>query len=227
MNMIMINLFEIFDPSIRRNQIQLNWIFILTPIILFPNLYWLIPSRLVIIFKLLIDYLFNEFKIIITNKYIINISVFLGIIIYIIILNLIRLIPYIFTLTRHLIFNLSISLSLWIRFIIYSVINFPIKTLRHLVPLNSPKFLINFIVIIELIRLIIRPWTLSIRLSANLIAGHLILVLLRNFLINFILLSSFTIIIENILLILEISIAFIQAYVFSILLILYFYESIN
>lgn len=226
MKMILINLFETFDPSIN-NSIQLNWIFIIFPIILFPNLYWLIPSRITIIFKLLIKYLFNEFKIIITNKYLININLFLRIIIYIIILNLFRLIPYIFTLTRHLIFNLSISFSLWFRFIIYSLINFPIKTLSHLVPLNSPKFLINFIVIIELIRLIIRPWTLSIRLSANLISGHLILILLRNFIINFIILLPFTLFIQNILLILEISIAFIQAYVFSILLILYFSESIN
>nr|DBA43576.1 TPA_asm: ATP6 [Bombus fervidus] len=225
--MIMMNLFEIFDPSISSNQIQLNWIFMLTPIILFPNLYWLIPSRLVMIFKLLIDYLFNEFKMIMTNKYIMNISVFLGIMIYIMMLNLISLIPYIFTLTSHLMFNLSMSLSLWMSFIIYSVINFPMKTLSHLVPLNSPKFLMNFMVIIELISLIIRPWTLSIRLSANLIAGHLILVLLSNFLMNFMLLSSFTMMIENMLLILEISMAFIQAYVFSILLILYFYESIN
>lgn len=224
MKMIMINLFETFDPSIN-NYFQLNWIFIFTPIIIFPNIYWLIPSRIIIIFKLFIKYLFNEYKIIISNKYIINIVIFLRIIIYIILLNLFRLIPYIFTSTRHLLFNLSISLSLWIRFIIYSIINFPIKTLRHLVPLNSPKFLINFIVIIELIRLIIRPWTLSIRLSANLISGHLILILLRNFIINFLLLSPITLIIQNILLTLEISIALIQAYVFSILLTLYFSES--
>lgn len=224
MKLTMINLFETFDPSININ-IQLNWIFIFIPIIIFPNLYWLIPSRILIIFNLLIKYLFNEFKIITSNSYSININLFLRIIIYIIILNLFRLIPYIFTSTRHLIFNLSISFSIWLRFIIYSTLNFPIKTLSHLVPLNSPKFLINFIVIIELIRLIIRPWTLSIRLSANLISGHLILILLRNFIINFILLSPFTLIIQNILLILEISIAFIQAYVFSILLTLYFSES--
>jgi ATP synthase subunit 6 len=222
--MIMINLFETFDPSINVN-FQLNWIFIILPILIFPNSYWLIPSRITIIFYLLIKYLFNEFKIITSNKFIINIFLFLRIIIYIIILNLFRLIPYIFTLTRHLLFNLSISFSIWLSFFIYSIFNFPIKTLSHLVPLNSPKFLINFIVIIELIRLLIRPWTLSIRLSANLISGHLILILLRNFIIIFFSLIPITIIIQNLLLILEISIAFIQAYVFSILLTLYFSES--
>jgi ATP synthase subunit 6 len=222
--MKLINLFEIFDPSIN-NYIQLNWIFIILPLILIPNYFWLIPSRNIILLNLLINFLFNEFKLIIKNKYISNINLFLRLIIYILLSNLYRLIPYIFTPTRHLLFNLSIALSLWLRFFIYRFFNFPKKTLSHLVPLDSPKFLIHFIVIIELIRLLIRPWTLSIRLSANLISGHLILILLRNFLINFLIISPFSLIITNILLILEISIAFIQAYVFSILLTLYFYES--
>nr|YP_010934957.1 ATP synthase F0 subunit 6 [Bombus filchnerae]QTZ18838.1 ATP synthase F0 subunit 6 [Bombus filchnerae]WKW52605.1 ATP synthase F0 subunit 6 [Bombus filchnerae] len=226
MNMILMNLFETFDPSVN-NLIQLNWIFMIFPIILFPNLYWLIPSRIMMILKLFIKYLFNEFKMIMTNKYLMNISLFLGIMFYIMLLNLFSLIPYIFTLTSHLMFNLSMSFSLWFSFIIYSLINFPIKTLSHLVPLNSPKFLMNFMVIIELISLIIRPWTLSIRLSANLISGHLILILLSNFMMNFLSLLPLTLLIQNLLLILEISMAFIQAYVFSILLTLYFSESIN
>nr|ALO64858.1 ATP synthase F0 subunit 6 [Bombus lucorum] len=224
MKMIMMNLFETFDPSINY-YFQLNWIFMYTPIIIFPNMYWLIPSRIMMIFKLFIKYLFNEYKMIMSNKYIMNIIMFLSIMIYIMLLNLFSLIPYIFTSTSHLLFNLSMSLSLWMSFMIYSIINFPMKTLSHLVPLNSPKFLMNFMVIIELISLIIRPWTLSIRLSANLISGHLILILLSNFMMNFLLLSPITLIIQNMLLILEISMALIQAYVFSILLTLYFSES--
>nr|DBA43680.1 TPA_asm: ATP6 [Bombus ladakhensis] len=224
MKLIMMNLFETFDPSINSN-IQLNWIFMFTPIIIFPNLYWLIPSRISMIFNLLIKYLFNEFKMITSNSYSMNINLFLSIMIYIMMLNLFSLIPYIFTSTSHLMFNLSMSFSMWLSFMIYSIFNFPMKTLSHLVPLNSPKFLMNFMVIIELISLIIRPWTLSIRLSANLISGHLILILLSNFMMNFMFLSPFTLMIQNILLILEISMAFIQAYVFSILLTLYFSES--
>nr|ATL63096.1 ATP synthase F0 subunit 6 [Bombus consobrinus] len=224
--MIMMNLFETFDPSIYSN-FQLNWMFMFIPIIMFPNMYWLIPSRLTMIMNLLIKYLFNEFKLIMTNKFITNILMFLSIMIYIMFLNLFSLIPYIFTSTSHLMFNLSMAMSMWFSFILYSSINFPIKTLSHLVPLNSPKFLMNFMVIIELISLIIRPWTLSIRLSANLISGHLILILLSNFMMNFLMLSPFSLMIQNMLLMLEISMAFIQAYVFSILLTLYFSESKN
>nr|DBA43732.1 TPA_asm: ATP6 [Bombus soroeensis] len=221
---MMNNLFESFDPSMN-SFIQLNWIFMMMPIIIFPNLYWTIPSRIIMILNILIKYLFTEFKMIILNKYISNIYLFLSIMIYIMMLNLFSLIPYIFTSTSHLMFNLSISLSLWLSFIIYSTYNFPMKTLSHLVPLNSPKFLMNFMVIIELISLIIRPWTLSIRLSANIISGHLILILLSNFMMNFMSLSPLSLMIQNLLLTLEISMALIQAYVFSILLTLYFSES--
>nr|DBA43485.1 TPA_asm: ATP6 [Bombus cullumanus] len=224
MKMTMMNLFETFDPSIN-NYIQLNWIFMFIPIIMFPNFYWLIPSRILMIYKFLIEFLFHEFKMIMTNKFISNISTFLSIMTYIMMLNLFSLMPYIFTSTSHLLFNLSLSFSMWLSFMIYSTINFPIKTLSHLVPINSPKFLMNFMVIIELISLFIRPWTLSIRLSANLISGHLILILLSNFMMNFIFMFPFTLFIQNILLILEISMSLIQAYVFSILLTLYFSES--
>lgn len=226
MNLIIINLFETFDPSIYFiYKFQFNWIFISITIIIFPINYWLIPSRLNILFNKFIFNLFNEFSISIKKKIINNLFIFLRLIFFIIFINFFRLFPYIFSSTRHLLFNLSLSLSLWLRFFIYLIYNFPINFLKHLVPLNSPKPLIHFIVIIELIRLIIRPWTLSIRLSSNLISGHLILILLRNFIINWIRIIPISIIIQNILLILEISISIIQAYVFSILLSLYFNES--
>ena len=64
------------------------------------------------------------------------------------------------------------------------LLNYPIQFFTHLVPVNSPNLVIQFIVVIELIRLLIRPLILSIRLSSNLILGHLILILLRNFIIK-------------------------------------------
>nr|DBA43966.1 TPA: ATP6 [Bombus confusus] len=224
MKITMMNLFEIFDPS-TNNYMQLNWIFMIIPLIYIPNYYWLIPSRIMMIYNLFIMFLYNEFKLIMGKKFMSNIYIFLSLMIYILLTNLFSLTPYIFTSTSHLLFNLSMSFSLWLSFMIYSFINYPKKSLSHLVPLNSPMFLMHFMVIIELISLLIRPWTLSIRLSANLIAGHLILILLSNFLMNILTLMPITMIIINMLLLLEISMAFIQAYVFSILLILYFSES--
>lgn len=111
--------------------------------------------------------------------------------------------------------------------IIYRIINYLNNLLTHLTPQGTPALLIPFIVIIESISLIIRPITLSIRLTANIIAGHLLLSLLgssgqlisRIILINIILFS------QILLFILEISVSIIQAYVFSILSTLYSRDS--
>ncbi|YP_008080961.1 ATP synthase F0 subunit 6 (mitochondrion) [Apis florea] len=221
---MMMNLFEMFDPSFN-NYLSLNWLFMFLPIIVMPSTFWLIQSRILFTFKTLLNYMYNEFKVISKSNYQSNIIIFISLMIYIMITNLFSLIPYIFTLTSHLLLNMILSLTLWFSFLIYLIYKNTMQFLSHLVPLNSPVFLMNFMVIIELISLIIRPWTLSIRLSANLISGHLILTLLGIFISNFITLLPINILIQNMLLTLEIFMSIIQSYVFSILLILYFSES--
>ena len=88
-------------------------------------------------------------------------------------------------------------------------------------PQGTPFILIPFIVCIETIRNIIRPGTLAIRLSANIIAGHLLITLLGNTgpIVNFLIIM--VIIVQLILIILESAVAIIQSYVFAILRTLY------
>nr|ARX96605.1 ATP synthase F0 subunit 6 [Xylocopa appendiculata] len=219
------NLFENFDPS--TNQIlSLNWIAAFLYLFLIPYSYWLIPSRLNMMWMNFIKLIYLEFKLISSNLYQSNIIMFISLMMMLMMMNFLSLMPYIFTMTSHMSFNLIMSLSLWTSFMLYGWIKLTKKSLSHLVPLNTPFLLMNFMVYIELISNIIRPWTLSIRLTANLIAGHLLLTLLGLFMSNlnnnYIMISS--IFIQNLLLILEISMALIQAYVYSILSILYFSE---
>lgn len=224
LNMI-INIFSIFDPSTSIIT-SLNWSRITLALILFPIQFWLIPSRLSVIWITLINYIFNEFKILISYSFS-NLIIFIRLIIIIFFNNFLGLFPYIFTASRHIRFCISLSLSLWLGIIIYRIINYLNNLLTHLTPQGTPALLIPFIVIIESIRLIIRPITLSIRLTANIIAGHLLLSLLGSsgqlissiFLINIILFS------QILLFILEISVSIIQAYVFSILSTLYSRDS--
>jgi len=92
----------------------------------------------------------------------------------------------------------------------------------HMVPQGTPAPLIIFIVIIEMIRNIIRPLTLAVRLSANMIAGHLLISLLRNFLKNIYMKASIPLSsIIIILITLEMAVSMIQAYVFITLSTLY------
>lgn len=92
----------------------------------------------------------------------------------------------------------------------------------HLVPLGTPIILMPFIVLIESIRNIIRPITLSVRLAANLTAGHLLLILLGESIVNSRVLIIITVTAAQFALItLEAAVAIIQAYVFATLSTLY------
>lgn len=214
------NIFNIFDPSTSL-YLSLNWLRTLIIFFIFPYQFWLIPSRLSLLWNLLLNYLFKEFKIILSFSFS-NLIIFIGLFIIILWNNFIGLFPYIFTSSSHIRFCMSLSLILWIRIILFGWINFSNHIFTHLTPSNTPTILMPFIVIIEFIRLIIRPITLSIRLTANIVAGHLLLSLLGSSgqKINIFLL---TLIISTqiLLFILEISVSIIQAYVFSILSLLY------
>jgi F-type H+-transporting ATPase subunit a len=92
----------------------------------------------------------------------------------------------------------------------------------HLVPQGTPRVLMPFMVCIETIRNIIRPGTLAVRLTANIIAGHLLLTLIGNTGNNLSsLLISFLLISQIALLLLEAAVAIIQSYVFAVLSTLY------
>lgn len=118
--------------------------------------------------------------------------------------------------------TLSLALPLWLSFILFGWINHSFYIFAHLVPQGTPSVLIPFIVCIETIRNVIRPGTLAIRLSANIIAGHLLITLLGNTGSSMsLLIINGLIIIQIALLTLESAVAIIQSYVFSILRTLY------
>lgn len=215
---MIINLFSIFDPS-TSFYTSLNWLRTLIILIILPYQYWWIPTRLRYIWILITNFIFKEFKTLIKYSYS-NLIIFISLLLFIFINNFLGLFPYVFTSSRHLRFRLSLSLTLWISLITYRIINYLNNLFRHLTPQGTPFILIPFIVIIESIRLIIRPFTLAIRLSANIIAGHLLLSLLgssHQSLISIPLLLFTQILLYS----LEITVSFIQAYVFSILSTLY------
>lgn len=216
------NLFSSFDPS-TNFYTQLNWIRSILGLILIPRRLWLINSRLSLMWKLILSYLHKEFKVLLkTDKIKGRTLIFISLFSLIFFNNFIGVFPYIFSRTGHLITTLSLALPLWLRFIIYGWFNNIKHILAHLVPLGTPIVLIPFIVCIETIRNLIRPGTLIIRLTANIIAGHLLLTLLGNAgpSINLLILNLL-IIIHLLLLTLESAVAIIQAYVFSILRTLY------
>lgn len=217
------NLFSVFDPSTSIFSLSLNWIRRLIGFLILPVYFWLIPSRFLFIWNKIIYTLHKEFKILIGANGL-NGRTFIFINLFRIILfnNFLGLFPYIFTSSRHLTFTLRLSLPLWIRFIIYGWINNTQHIFCHLVPQGTPGVLIPFIVCIETIRNIIRPGTLAVRLTANIIAGHLLITLLGNTGPSIrTILISLLIITQILLLLLESAVSIIQSYVFAVLSTLY------
>lgn len=142
--------------------------------------------------------------------------------------NFLGLLPYVFTARRHLSVTLRLALPFWLGYIVYNFIKNTRRALAHLVPKGTPVALVPFMVLIEIIRNLMRPLTLSVRLAANIVAGHLLLVLVRGPMPSLnlgILGLAFVGLLA--LIILELGVSFIQAYVFITLSSLYLDEVNN
>nr|YP_009115385.1 ATP synthase F0 subunit 6 [Myrmica scabrinodis]CEF49544.1 ATP synthase F0 subunit 6 [Myrmica scabrinodis] len=217
----MMNIFSIFDPT-TNYYLSLNWLSMLIMFFLFPFQYWLLPSRFMFFWMKFIKFIFMEFKALINYSYS-NIIIFISLLLMILLNNFLGLFPYIFTASSHMSMSLSLSLIFWLSTMLYTIFSYFKILLAHLTPLGTPFILMPFMVIIESISLMIRPLTLSIRLTANMIAGHLLLSLLGSSgqLINNIMIMPILLFSQILLFMLEISVALIQSYVFSILSTLY------
>nr|YP_009463591.1 ATP synthase F0 subunit 6 [Argynnis sagana]AUW36017.1 ATP synthase FO subunit 6 [Argynnis sagana] len=220
---MMNNLFSIFDPTTNLLNMSLNWTSTFIGIMFIPFSFWFTPNRHFIMWNFISNKLHNEFKTLLRpSSFNGSTFIFISLFFFIFFNNFLGLFPYIFTSTSHLNITLSISLSLWLSFMIYGWINNTQHMFTHLIPQGTPTILMPFMVMIETISNIIRPGTLAVRLTANMIAGHLLLTLLSNTgtnMPNYLLMLL--ILIQILLLILESAVAIIQAYVISILSTLY------
>ena len=217
--MIINNIFSIFDPS--SSYASSNWLIITIPIIIIKRNKIKIISKKITLKKSLMIFISKEVNEMIEKKLKQRQSVLIIIFLTIIIWNLIAIFPYNFTPTAHISISFSLRASIWTSTIIFGWKNKFNKIIIHLTPLGTPNPLMNFIVVIETIRAIIRPITLSIRLSANIVAGHLLITLLSSFSIISIQNSIISTIPTILLTILEIGVAIVQAYVLITLILLY------
>ena len=224
------NLFSSFDP--RANfltfSFRANWLAVLSPLLFMPQLFWLRGSQSGKTVQSIILYLNGELAALFGALAIPGTaSVFIRIFFIIIFSNFIGLFPYVFTGSSHLRITLALGLPLWLGIIIWSLTFQLRRFISHLVPSGTPPVLMPFIVLIESVSNVIRPGTLSIRLAANMVAGHLLLTLLGSqgpaigSLFLFLFLGLF------LLLLLEVGVACIQAYVFTVLSSLYLSEVIR
>nr|QLY89846.1 ATP synthase F0 subunit 6 [Gyraulus laevis] len=160
------------------------------------------------------------------NKKFLPFGMFMLVIMYFLFnMNFLGLTPLTYTMSSSLWFASSLALIMWM-LVVLSSFSFSFKkTMAHLVPSGAPSVLIPFLVLIESISLLIRPLTLTVRLIANISAGHIVLSLIANVLTSMsgpkLLLMLLLSVGYNMF---EVFVCFIQAYIFSLLLKLYSLE---
>ncbi len=142
--------------------------------------------------------------------------------------NMVGMLPYSFTVTSHIIVTLIMALFIFIAVTIIGFIKHGYKYLSIFVPSGVPAVLLPLITIIEIISYLSRPVSLSVRLFANMMAGHTMLKVFGGFVVSLGILGgwlplSFSVALTG----LEILVAFLQAYVFAILTCIYLNDALN
>ena len=142
--------------------------------------------------------------------------------------NMVGMLPYSFTVTSHIIVTLIMALFIFIAVTVIGFIKHGFKYLSIFVPSGVPAVLLPLITIIEIISYLSRPVSLSVRLFANMMAGHTMLKVFGGFVVSLGILGgwlplSFSVALTG----LEILVAFLQAYVFAILTCIYLNDALN
>nr|YP_010146830.1 ATP synthase F0 subunit 6 [Yininemertes pratensis]QQP01059.1 ATP synthase F0 subunit 6 [Yininemertes pratensis] len=141
-------------------------------------------------------------------------------------MNLSGLVPYVFSNTSHLLVTFSLASVLWLSLLVSSVFFNSGSFLAVLLPVGAPSVLNPFLVLVESVSLLVRPVTLSVRLAANMGAGHIVLCLLGSYLSSgFFCYSGYVVVVlvlVNVFYFLfEVGICLVQSYIFFLLLNLY------
>ncbi len=147
---------------------------------------------------------------------------------FILVLNLLGLVPYSFTVTSHIIVTFALAAMVWLIITGIGFMNHGIGFLKLFVPDGVPWWLLPIIVVIELISYLIRPISHSVRLFANMMAGHAMLKVFAGFVIGLGLLGGWA---PLVFLVgftgLELVVAFLQAFIFTVLTCIYLNDAVN
>jgi F-type H+-transporting ATPase subunit a len=153
---------------------------------------------------------------------------------FILVLNVIGIIPYTFTVTSHIIITVSLALLVFLTVIIYGFWRNGMKFFKLFVPSGIPIYILPLVTFIEVLSFLSRPVSHSVRLFANMLAGHITLKVFGGFVtmlgalgvvgwLGAVLPLGLTVALTA----LELLVAFLQAYVFAILTCIYLNDAIH
>jgi F-type H+-transporting ATPase subunit a len=148
--------------------------------------------------------------------------------------NMLGMIPYSFTYTSHLAVTAGLAISLFLMVVVLGIVRHGTHFFHLFLPPGVPLWLVPLIIPIEVVSFVARPITLSVRLFANMMAGHLMLKVFAGFsvaMLSFgtagIALGLLPALFNTVLIVFEFLIAFLQAYVFTILTCIYLKDTVE
>ena len=141
--------------------------------------------------------------------------------------NMLGMLPYSFTFTSHIIVTFVLAMFVFLLVTLLGIFIHGFKFFGLFVPKGVPMIMLPLMIPIEIISYLSRPISLSVRLFANMMAGHTMLKIFAGFIVPLGIFGIAPLMVDVALTALEVLIAFLQAYVFTILTCLYLNESIN
>lgn len=147
---------------------------------------------------------------------------------FILFANVLGLIPYAFTVTSHIVVTLALALVVFIGATIIGFMRNGAGYLKLFVPSGVPALLLPLVILIEIVSYFIRPMSLSIRLFANMMAGHMMLKVTAGFVVMLGLAAGWLPLVAMVgLMGLELLVAVLQAYVFALLTCMYLNDAMH
>lgn len=193
--------------------------------------FFIIPTRMQSILEVIIEHWIQVVRENLGEKldfYILPLS---ALFMFLLGVNLLGFFIYTFPSTTHISLTFGTALSIWLGIMFLGIKNFRSSFFSMFMPTGAPLFLSPLLIIIEIVSNISRPVALGMRLAANLTAGHILLAILADFGCKLLFYSwgffnLFPIFIIMFMTTLEIAVLVIQAYVFSLLVMIYLKDSI-
>ncbi|WP_333794205.1 F0F1 ATP synthase subunit A [Hyphomicrobium sp.] len=148
--------------------------------------------------------------------------------VFILVLNLLGLIPGSFTVTSHIIVTFALAAMVWIMATLIGFARHGFGYLKLFVPAGVPMWLMPLIVPIELVSYLIRPVSLSVRLFANMMAGHTMLKVFASFAVSLpFVAKAFPVLFTAAFTGLEVLVALLQAFIFTVLTCIYLNDAVH
>jgi F-type H+-transporting ATPase subunit a len=188
----------------------------------------LVPGRLQSLGEMMYEFIANMLKENVGKAGMSYFPLIFTIFIFILFMNLLGMIPYSFTVTSHIAITFAMAFTIFIGVTLIGFARHGLHFLSLFVPSGVPMAIAPLVVVIEVLSYFTRPISLSVRLFANMMAGHTMLKVFGGFVVSLGILGGwaplgFIVALTG----LEILIALLQAYVFTILTCIYLNDAIN